>query len=198
MPRMYGKLLLLAAFLSCLSSLGLAQENPIRIGVAVMQNQAGRSVPGNLERDRLVQALNHVKPDKKTHLQVQGVSLDAMTANEVGDEAAAKNCAYVVFTTLTELRSAGDPYQRVPGTVETNPNSQWSVRGNPEAQQLDPEFRVTVEYKLYRIGDPSAVAGAPLSTQLAMNEIEAVSQLMDRVALRVADEVKKAAPPMRE
>jgi hypothetical protein len=31
-----------------------------------------------------------------------------------------------------------------------------------------------------------------------MNEIEAVSQVMDRVALRVADEVKKAAPPMRE
>jgi hypothetical protein len=104
----------------------------------------------------------------------------------------------VVFTTLTELRSAGDPYQRVPGTVETNPNSQWSVRGNPEAQQLDPEFRVTVEYKLYRMGDPSAVAGAPLSTQLAMNEVDAVSQLVDRVALRVADEVKKAAPPMRE
>ena len=77
----------------------------------------------HLERDRLVQALNHMKPDKKTHLQVQGVPLDATTANEADEEAATKKCAYVVYTTLTELRNADDPYQHVPGTIETNPNS---------------------------------------------------------------------------
>ena len=53
---------------------------------------------------------------------------------------------------------------------------------------------MTVDYKLYRVGG-SAVAGSPYSTQLAMNEIDAVSQVMDRIASRVADEVKKAAPP---
>lgn len=171
---------------------GYAQENAIRVGVAVMQNQAGRSVPGTLERDRLVQSLNHMKPDKKTHLQVQAIPLDATTANEADEEAATKKCAYVVYTTLLELRSADDPYQHVPGTVETNPNSQWSHQ-NGEAQRMDPEYRVTVDYKLYRVGG-SAVAGSPYSTQLAMNEIDAVSQVMDRIASRVADEVKKAAP----
>jgi hypothetical protein len=176
-----------------LASLSAGQENAIRIGVAVMQNQAGRSVSGTLERDRLVQALNHMKPDKKTHLQVQGVALDAMTANEADDEAATKKCSYVVFTTLTELRGADDPYQHVPGTIETNPNSQWSP-----GQRLDPEYRVTVEYKLFRTGG-SEIAGSPYSTQLAMNEIDAVSQVMDRIASRVADEVKKGPPaPMKE
>lgn len=175
-----------------------AQENAIRVGVAVMQNQAGRSVSGAVERDRLVRALNQMKPDKKTHVAVQGVPLDAMNLNDANDEAQAKKCAYVVLTTLTELRNADDPYQHTPGTVETNPNSQWSPIGHPQAQRMDPEYRVTVDYQLYRVGDSSAIAGSPYSTQLAMNEIDAVSQVMDRVASRVADVVKKGAPPMKE
>jgi len=196
--RIWFRVALLGVLLVCIATLSSAQENVIRVGVAVMQNQAGRSVPGTLERDRLVQALNHMKPDKKTHLQVQGVALDAMTLNEADEEAQAKKCAYVVYTTLTELRSADDPYQHVPGTVETNPNSQWNPAGHPQAQRMDPEYRVTVEYKLYRAGG-SAVAGSPYSTQAAMNEIDAVSQVMDRIASRVADEVKKGTPaPMKE
>jgi hypothetical protein len=139
-----------------------------------------------------------MKPDKKTHLQVQGVALDAMTGNEADDEAAAKKCAYVVFTTLTELRSSDDPYQHQPNTIETNPNSQWSPPNNPRGQRMDPEYRVTVAYKLYRTGGPE-VAASPYSTQVAMNEIDAVSQVMDRIASRVADEVKKGSPaPMKE
>jgi hypothetical protein len=187
---------LLVALSASLTTLCNAQENAIRIGVAVMQNQAGRSVSGTLERDRLVQAFNHMKPDKKTHIQVQGVPLDAGTGNEADEEAASKKCAYVVFTTLTELRSYDDPYQHRPNTIETNPNSQWSTQ-NGQAQRMDPEYRVTVEYKLYRTGG-SEVAGSPYSTQLAMNEIDAVSQVMDRIASRVADEVKKGTPPMKE
>ena len=174
-----------------------AHDNTIRVGVAVMQNEAGRSVSGTLERDRLVQALNHMKPDKKTHVQVQAVPLDAMTGNEADDEAASKKCDYVVFTTLTELRGAGDPYQRVPNTVESNPNSQWSVQNNPRAQQMDPEYRVTVEYRLFHTGGPQ-VSGSPYSTQAATNEIDAVSQVMDRIASRVADQVKKSAPAGKE
>ena len=191
--RIYLPAALLCAVFGCMSILGFAQENAIRVGVAIMQNQAGRSVPGNLERDRLVAALNHMKPDKKTHVQVQGVPLDGMTANEASEEATAKKCSYVVFTILTELRNADDPYQHIPGTVETNPNSQWSHQ-NTQAERMDPEFRVTVDYKLVSVGSNSVVAGAPFSTQLAMNEVDAVSQVMDRIASRVADEVKKSAP----
>ena len=180
---------LLVAVLAGLS----AQETPIRVGVAVMQNEAQRSVSGKLERDRFVQSLNRMKPDKKTHVQVQGVPLDAMTMNEADEEAASKKCTYVVLTTLTELRGFDDPYQRTPNTIETNPNSQWSMQNNPRGERMDPEYRVTVEYKLFRTGG-SQVAGSPYSTQAATNEIDAVSQVMERIASRVADEVRKSAP----
>ena len=165
----------------------------MRVCVALMQNEAGRSVPANVERDRLVKSLNQLKTDKKTHVKIVGVPLDGATPNEIGEEAQQKKCQYVVFTTLTELRRADDPYQRVPGTIETNPNSQWSP-----AQKLDPEVRVTVNYKLLSVGGNHEVDGAPYSTQLAMNEIDAVSQVMDRVANAVFGEIKKGAAPMRE
>jgi hypothetical protein len=172
---------------------GLAQENAVRVGVALLQNNAGRSVPSNIERDRLVKALNQLRPDKKTHLKVVGVPLEGYSPNDVSEEAQQKKCQYVVYTTLTELRSADDPYQRVPGTIETNPNSQWSP-----AQKLDPEVRVTVNYKLVSVGGNHEVAGAPYSTQLAMNEIDAVSQVLDRVANAVFGEIKKGPAPLQE
>lgn len=180
-----------------IAAAGLAQENAVRVGVALLQNEAGRSVPANIERDRLVKALNQLKPDKKTHVKVVGVPLEGYTRDEVGEEAQQKKCQYVVYTTLTELRSADDPYQRVPGTIETNPNSQWSNR-NSEAQRQDPEVRVTVNYKLVSAGGNSVVASAPYSTQLAMNEIDAVSQVMDRVANAVFSEIKKGLAPLQE
>jgi hypothetical protein len=94
----------------CLLSLcAFAQENHIvRVGVATMKNAAGLSVPGNLERDRLVAALNQQKPDKKLHIKVQGVPLDGITPDDVGAEAKDKKCDYVVYTTLVELRSSTD------------------------------------------------------------------------------------------
>src|SRR5208283_5500800 len=90
------------------SVFGLAQESSVRVGVALLQNEAGRSVPANVERDRLVKALNQLKPDKKTHMKVVGVPLDGTTPNEIAEEAEQKKCQYVVYTTLTELRNADD------------------------------------------------------------------------------------------
>src|SRR5664279_362399 len=189
------RLYFLAVILISIS--GLAQENAVRVGVALLQNNAGRSVPSNIERDRLVKALNQLKPDKKTHLKVMGVPLQGYSPNEVSEEAQRENCQYVVYTTLTELRSADDPYQRVPGTIETNPNSQWSNQ-NPRTQQQDPEVRETVNYKLVSVGGNNVLASAPYSTQLAMNEIDAVSQVMDRVANAVFGEIKKGPAPLPE
>ena len=108
MYRFAGRVLILSFGL--LSLCALAQEHQVvKVGVPVMKNAAGRSVPGNMERDRLVAALNQQKPDKKTHLKVQGVPLEGMTPDEVGDEAKQKNCDYVVYTTLVELQSSTDP-----------------------------------------------------------------------------------------
>jgi hypothetical protein len=81
-------------------------------------------VPGEAQRDRLVKALNDQKPDKKLHLKVQGVALEGADPREVTSQGDENKCDYIVYTTLVELRTQGDPAQRRPGTFETNPNSQ--------------------------------------------------------------------------
>jgi hypothetical protein len=48
-----------------------------------------------------------------------------------------------------------------------------------------------VEYKLYRTGDSAAISGAPFSTEAELSEMDAVSQVMDRIASRVFSEQKK-------
>jgi len=180
--------------LCALSLCAVAQENRIvRVGVPAMKNMAERAVPGNLERDRLVSDLNQQKPDKKLHLAVQGVPLEGTSPDEVADEAKQKKCDYVLYTTLVELRTFGDPVQRQPGTINTNPNGVWSQR-NPAAQAVDPEYRATVEYKLNR-SDGSAVSSVPFSTQQAMPEDAVVAQVMDRIATKVFADIKKTGPP---
>ncbi len=188
--------------LGLLSLSGLAQENRVMVvGVAVMRNAAGRSVPGTLERDRLVSDLNHQKPDKKTHIAVQAVALEGMSREDVIDEARQKKCDYIVYTALTELRMSSDPMnmQRTPGTIQTNPNLGAGMPGTAPGSQ-NQSYTATVEYKLYR-ADGGAVSGAPFSAQDGVSEDSAVSQVMDRIAMRVASDVKKGgaqAAPMRE
>lgn len=190
-----------ALFLSiCLLSLcAVAQENRVvLVGVPIMKNAATRSVPGTLEQERLVSDLNQQKPDKKQHLAVRGVPLDGTTADEVTEQVKQKKCDYVVYTTLIELSTSSDPYQRTPGTIQTNPGGVWNNPGNPRAQAMEPEYRATVEYKLYR-ADGTPVSGAPFSYQQATMETEVVAQIMSRIASKVFAEVKKGGgPPMQE
>jgi hypothetical protein len=181
------------AILLVASSIAFSQEQRVvRVGVAVMRNNANRSVPGELERDRLVKALNDEKPDKKLHLKVQGVALEGTNPVDAASQGDENKCDYIVYTTLVELRTQSDPPQRRPGTFETNPNSQRRPQ-DPETAALNPEYHATVEYKLYRTGDRTPISGAPFSTQAELSEIDVVSQLMDRIANRVFAEVKKGA-----
>jgi hypothetical protein len=147
-------------------------------------------VPGEAQRDRLVKALNDQKPDKKLHLKVQGVALEGADPREVTSQGDENKCDYIVYTTLVELRTQGDPAQRRPGTFETNPNSQRGTH-DPESAALNPVYHATVEYKLYRTGDPAAISGAPFSTEAELSEMDVVSQVMDRIASRVFSEQKK-------
>ncbi len=209
MLRLTTRALILS--LCLLSICAFAQENRVvRVGVAVMQNHAGRSVPGNIERDRLVAALNQEKRDKKLHIKIQGVPLDGMTPEDVGAEAQQKNCDYVVYTTLVELQASTDATMPRPGTIQTNPNGVWNTpnnaggmnpRSNPnnaEAGAMDPEYLATVEYRLYRAGNPTAIAGAPFSNRQAAPEEAVVSQVMSQIANRVFAEVKKGTPALTE
>lgn len=180
-----------AAVLLTACPLALPQQiRVIRVGVPIMKNSASRSVPGELERDRLVKALNDQKTDKKLHVKVQGVALEGTNPQDVVSQAEAKNCDYIVYTTLLELRTQDDPEQRLPGSININPLPQRGAQ-SPESAAMNPEFEATVEYKLYRTGDPVALSGAPFSAREAMPETEVVSEVMGRIANRVFAEVKK-------
>ena len=128
-----------------LSTYALAQENRIvRIGVATMKNSASLSVPGTVERDHLVAALNQLKPDKKLHIKVEGMPLDGITPEDVGAEAKDKKCDYVVYTTLVELRGSTDPAMPRPGTIETNPNGVWNnPRDRPWIRSIAPRWNTS-------------------------------------------------------
>jgi hypothetical protein len=194
---LWSTAILYAAF-GGLSILAFAQEKVVRVGVAIMQNQANTSVPGNLERDRLVQAFNRTKTDKTTHIKIQAVALDGMTANDVSDETEARKCAYVVFTKLTEFRTPDDPPVRhTPSTPGYDPDLEWSV-GTPHAQSPIPELRAIVEYKLAKMGKYGATSGTQVSRQGNGNDIDTVSDIMEHIAVRVADEIRKGALPMQE
>ena len=185
---------------------GFTQENSVvRVGVATMQNRAARSIPGNVERDRLVAALNQEKPDKKRHIKIQGVPLDGTTPDDVASELQQKKCDYVVYTALTELQSSSDATSARPGTMQTNPGSMqtnpggvWHSPNQTETNGLNPEYRATVDYKLYRTGNPAAISGAPFSVRESMPEIDVVSQVMNQIANRVFADIKKAGPAMQE
>ncbi len=192
-----------------LSVCAFAQENRIiRVGVPTMENRSASGVPGNLERDRLVAALNQEKPDKKLHVKVQGVPLDGTTPEAVGAEAKEKNCDYVVYTTLTELQASNGSGMARPGgippnpgnpTIPGNPNGGWNpASNNPNGRAMNPEYRATVEYRLYRAGGPDALSEAPVSAQQMMPDAEVVGQVMNQIARRVFGEVKKAPPAAQQ
>jgi hypothetical protein len=192
MFRFIARSLLLAVLFTTSQRALPQQEEPrvVRVGVAAMKNGARRSVSGELERDRLVKALNDERPDKKLHVKVQGVPLNGTDSRDVFSEADEKKCDYIVYTTLVQLRTQGDPVERRPGTVDINPNLQWGTQGAEQAL-MNPEFDATVEYKLYQAGNRRAFSGAPFSAHDALADTEVVGQVMDRIANRVFDEVKK-------
>lgn len=191
MVRFIARSLLLVALLTTpLQALPQQELRVIRVGVAIMKSGASRSVSGELERDRLVKALNDEKPDKTLHVKVQGVPLDGTDPRDVASQADEKKCDYIVYTTLVQLRTQGDPAERRPGTIDINPNSQRGTQG-PEQAAMNPEFDATVEYRLYQTGDQRAFSGAPFSAHDALADTEVVGQVMDRIANRVFDEVKK-------
>jgi hypothetical protein len=196
---MFPSLRSLAISLALLVASPLAfseQVRVIRVGVPEMKNSANRSVPSDLERDRLVRALNDEKTGKKLHLKVQGVPLNGTDPLDVISQAQAKNCDYIVFTKLLELRTQGDPAERRPGSININPNVQWGT-SDPESAAMNPEFDATVEYKLYRTSDTVPISGAPYNVHEAMSDIEVVSQVMNTIANRVFGDIKKGTPSSR-
>jgi VWFA-related protein len=163
--------ILLAAFL-CAAGVPLvaAQENFVsKIGVAMLQAGPG-TVSGSEARDRLVKSLKERKPDKKSHLRLDAVALDATSQQEAMAEAREKTCEFVLFTRLSNL--------------ETNYRYSTSNGG-----QDMPVFNATVEYQLDRLSDGSGFPSGSIKAEDPSASQEAVWQTLSQIASKVASQV---------
>ena len=177
-----------------------ADENAIKVGVALLRNSAQRSVPLNVERDRLVSAINHIKPPKHARdaAKIVAVPLDSASPEDANEQARKLGCEYVVFTDLTDLRESGDrPGPPRPG--------QLSIGRDPVADDPNVAYRHEVQrYAVMQFQLVHADGGSPLfdtsaSAHEATTEDGIVSMLMDRVANRVVSEIRSSntRPPMQ-
>jgi hypothetical protein len=179
----------------CLVSLrAFAQQNRIvRVGVVTMQNRSNwPSAPVDVERDYLVTALEQEKPDKKLHVKVQVVPIEGTTSSDVEAEARQKNCDYVVYTTLVGIKRFTESRQQ--DTRQTDPGGVMGPINVQKIRGLNSGYQATVEYKLYRTGDPNAASGSSVSNSETPPPSEAVGRAMDEIANRVFLAVKKTTP----
>jgi hypothetical protein len=178
------------------SQRAFAQQNRIvTVGVVTMQTLTGKNAPTYLGRDRLVDILNQQKPDKKRHLKVQAMPLDLTTPNDVEAEAKQKNCDYVVYTRLVALEDSSGSVISRPGTLRSDPGGIFGPLDTRQAiVRHNIEIVATVQYKLYRTGDPVAISSAPVSNREVI-PTDVVEHLLDQVANRVFLAIKKATPP---
>jgi hypothetical protein len=172
----------------------------MKVGVAVLKNTALRSVPLTVERDRLVRAINQMKPPKhsKDSAKILAVALDSSSPNAANAQARDLGCDYVVFTNLTDLRESGDsaPPPR-PGEVRIGRDP---VANDPTVfNRHEVQRYAEMEFQLFRLGDPTPRFDTSASAHEATTEDGIVSMLMDRVASRVVGEIRSnnTRPPMQ-
>lgn len=175
-------------------------EGAIKVGVALLKNSASRSVPANVERDRLVTAINHFKPPKhaKDAAKIVAVPLDTSSPEDANAQARKLGCEYVVFTNLTDLRESGDqPGPPRPGEVRIGRDP---VANDPTVFNRHEVQRYAVmEFQLSHTDGGSPLFDTSASAHEATTEDGIVSMLMDRVANRVVSEIRNnnTRPPMQ-
>ncbi len=170
-----------------------AQPTVVRIGVPIMGNTSTRSVNRRLQRDWLVRAF---QPDKKKKSKrpepqrIEAVALDSDSPADAVREARDKNCDYVLYTKVVELREPGDPQRRnQPGSV-TIGRDPMSVYPDPTVMH-DPVHYAVVEYRLQRVGDPEARLAQSVSGEEHTDENGTVQRLLFLIVDRVKDELRE-------
>ena len=175
-------------------------DNAIKVGIAVLRNTAPRSVPVSVERDRLVSAINHLKPPKhaKDAAKIVAIPLESALPEEANAQARKLGCEYVVFTNLTDLRESGDrPGPPRPGEVRIGRDP---VANDPTVFNRHEVQRYAVmEFQLVNTDGGDPLFNTSASAHEATTDDGIVSMLMDRVANRVVSEIRNSntRPPMQ-
>lgn len=164
----------------------------LRIGIPIMGNISPRSVNRSLQRDWLVRAFQPEKKKKDKQpetLRIEAVALESDSRDDALREAHNKNCDYVLFTTLVELREPGDrEFRPQPGTVKIG-RDPLSAYPDPSAMH-DPVHYAVVDYRLQRVGELDARIASSVSGQEHNDENGTVQSLLFIIVNRVRDELR--------
>jgi hypothetical protein len=186
--RRIAPLILLLVLLPVLNAQD--KPEPVRICVATLENSSHHIVNPAWQRTLLVKALERTNKSKEVKKgkapKIETVALDS--SGEPDSTVREKNCAFVLYTNLTEVLQAGRPSVSVPppGAIQAG-----TGMGDPRAYPPDYQS-ATVNYRLVRAGNLKPWAEGLVSADDALPDDTLVSQLMDQIANRVAHEIRNS------
>lgn len=183
-------------YLLCLSVIGsgmaFAQDKPstpekrtVRVGIAVMSNRSGRQASPEWERDQLLRELQRERTNRKSDVVIEPVSLDAASREDARQEAAQKNCEYLVLTTMVDPGRgpgiSGGPDGRAPAPI---------IIGNaPRGRTL------AIDYSILEVSDSRTIAEGTSTASVDENgDTRAADEAMRLTAHHVASELRKQGP----
>jgi hypothetical protein len=195
MTRIGKQWRILAAAALLLTMFAHAQQPAqiVRVGIPPMGNTTTRSINAKLQRDWLVRAF---QPDKKKKgkreetVRLEAVALQNQSPADALGEARKKNCDYVLFTTLVELREPGDRQPRnQPAEVKIGRDP---LSANPDPTVMhDPVHYAVVDYRLERVGSLSVRAASSISGEMHDDENGTVHNLLFMIVNYVRDELRE-------
>jgi hypothetical protein len=174
-----------------------AQPNVVRVGVPIMENTSMRTINRKQQRDWLVRGFQPEKKKKKKgtqpeSIQVEAVALDSDSPADAIREARDKNCEYILYTNLVELRAPGDPRpQNQPNSASIG-RDPLSVYPDPTTMQ-DPVHYAQVDYRLERVGGSSeALLASNVSGEEHSDENGTVERLLFLIVNSVKSELRES------
>lgn len=190
---------ILAVLLS--SSFALAAENaePIRLCVAVLENQSHSSVSPEWQQKELLRALERTNKKKEVKkgkaAQITAIALDSTSGPN--PRVKKEGCGFVLYTELVDVQPVGTVRvgNTQPGAVGTGVTV-GRVQVTPEMRrQL---HNATVNYRIVRSGERESWASGIVTQEDTVPEEALVSRLMDQIANRAASELRRPHPSMPE
>jgi hypothetical protein len=148
----------------------------VRIGVVKLKDASNEGLPtDNLRLDLL---------DEMAHHQLEVVPLDAEAPpQEVEAEATAKQCDYILYTTVSQVKSPG--------------NDNVAPASLPKGVTLDPaKFQALSQITLYKVGKPTPeLKDAPIAADAEQFGVNAVMATFPLEAAKVAQQLDDDAHP---
>ena len=183
------------------SSFALAAQNiePIRVCVAVLENNSRSAVSPEWQQKELIRALERTNKNKEVKkgkaAPITAIALESTSGPD--PKVKKEGCEFVLYTELVEVQQAGtvNVGNVPPGAIGTGVTV-GRVNVTPEMRRQLHD--ATVNYRIVRSGEPKSWASGIVTQEDTVPEEALVSRLMDQIANRAASELRKPYPSMPE